>query len=108
MSVNSEHGIFQVVNTGMLYGIRFYLEKLGGKFLWFIIFHLLLSLSTVLIDAPELVMTLGILGGRSILIKESYHRIALQQSEVKIKQSAECRGVETAIKKYFSKDECNL
>ena len=67
-----------------------------------------LSLSTVLIDAPELVMTLGILGGRSILIKESYHRITLQQSEVKIKQSAECRGVETAIKKYFSKDECNL
>ena len=55
----------------MLYGIRFYLEKLGGKFLWFILFHLLLSLSTVLIDAPELVMTLGILGGRSILIKES-------------------------------------
>ena len=29
------------------------------------------TLSTVLIDAPELVMTLGILGGRSILIKES-------------------------------------
>ena len=72
MSVNSEHGIFQVVNTGMLYGIRFYLEKLGGKFRWFILYHLILSLySTVLIDAPELVMTLGILGGRSILIKES-------------------------------------
>ena len=71
MSVRSEQRIFQVVNTGMLYGIRFYLEKPGGKFQWFILFHLLLSLSTVLIDAPELVMTLGILGGRSILIKES-------------------------------------
>ena len=35
--------------------------------------------------------------------QKSYHRITLQQSEVKIKQSAECRGVETAIKSILAR-----
>ena len=55
----SRLGIFQDVNTGMLYSVTSDCIK-GRKFQCFL-FRLLHS-SSVLIDAPEVVMALGILG----------------------------------------------